>query len=74
MKQPRDPKTKQELLQREQPGYYPYFSTLSQKEHWDEATRVIIEHRIEKKETLPFFYSKRSANAVCRIRLPFASD
>ncbi|HEY5382147.1 MAG TPA: gluconate 2-dehydrogenase subunit 3 family protein [Acidobacteriaceae bacterium] len=42
----RDPATGAALPQREQPGYYPGFSTLSQKKYWDATTRKVVEERV----------------------------
>ena len=44
---PVNPKTGEPLLPRDQPGYYPGFSTLSQKEFWDQATRNLVLARVE---------------------------
>ena len=44
---PRDPATDEPLQPTPQPGYYPGFSTMSQKAFWDEATRNVITKRVE---------------------------
>ncbi len=49
-----DPITGQPL-QRDQPGYYPGFSTLGQKKYWDEATRTVVLQRVEKIPLIRFF-------------------
>ncbi|MES1208550.1 MAG: gluconate 2-dehydrogenase subunit 3 family protein [Pseudomonadota bacterium] len=38
-----------------QPGYYPGYSTLSQREFWDEATRREVLHRVETLPRIRFF-------------------
>lgn len=67
-----DPRTGQPLPPRAQPGYYPNFSTLSQKDFWDEATRNKILARVE--NIPPFrFFSAEEADlmvAVCDRIIP----
>jgi hypothetical protein len=57
---------------RQQPGYYPGYSTLSQKNFWDEATRKVIVARVE--NVPPFrFFSEAEARlliAVCDRIVP----
>src|SRR6185437_13671747 len=43
---PRDPVTQEPIPPRQQPGYYPGFNTLSQRRYWDEATRRVVEERV----------------------------
>lgn len=50
-----DPHTGESLAPRAQPGYYPGFSTLSQQEFWDEATRSCIVARVEQVPPIRFF-------------------
>lgn len=50
-----DPKTGQSLARRDQPGYYPRFSTLGQKKYWDETTRQVVVDRVEKAKPIRFF-------------------
>ncbi len=52
---PVDPKTGEPLEPRAQPGYYPGFNTLQQKNFWDEATRKIVLARVEKIPPIRFF-------------------
>ncbi len=52
---PIDPTTGRPLLPRAQPGYYPGFSTLSQQDAWDEATRVVVLTRVERVPPIRFF-------------------
>lgn len=42
-----DPKTGAPLKPRQQPGYYPGFSTMKQQKYWDEATRKVVVERVE---------------------------
>lgn len=44
---PRDPATGEALPPREQPGYYPGFSTLSQQSFWDDTTRKLVDKRVK---------------------------
>jgi hypothetical protein len=50
-----NPITDAPLTKREQPGYYPGFSTLKQKRYWDAATRKVIEERVSKQKPIRFF-------------------
>lgn len=52
---PRDPKTGEALAPRQQPGYYPGFSTMSQSPFWEEATRDVIDKRVESPPRRTFF-------------------
>lgn len=49
------PTTGTSLSKREQPGYYPGFSTLKQKRYWDAATRKVIEERVSTQKSIRFF-------------------
>jgi len=40
---------------RVQPGYYPGYSTLSQRNFWDEATRKLIDKRVNEIPSIRFF-------------------
>ncbi len=42
-------------VQRDQPGYYPGFSTLSQQAFWDDATRRLVLERMTKSIPIRFF-------------------
>lgn len=42
----RDGATGKPMKPREQPGYYPGFSTLKQKGYWDATTRQVVEKRV----------------------------
>ena len=50
-----NPSTGLPLAKREQPGYYPGFSTLKQKRYWDATTRGVIEQRVSEKKPIRFF-------------------
>ena len=63
---PREPKTGRALAPREQPGYYPGFSTLGQKNYWDAATRDVVLERVHR--TLPIrFFTKDEAKTMRSI-------
>ncbi|MDQ2841167.1 MAG: gluconate 2-dehydrogenase subunit 3 family protein [Acidobacteriota bacterium] len=51
-----------------QPGYYPGFSTISQRKYWDEATRIVIEDRVYNLPPIRFF------NDVERITMTAIAD
>lgn len=52
---PRSARTGEPLLPREQPGYYPGYSTLDQRGAWDKATRQLVLQRVESPPPLRFF-------------------
>ncbi len=52
---PRNPDTGEPLPQTQHPGYYPRYSTLSQKKFWDEATRNLVVMRVEQPPTIRYF-------------------
>jgi hypothetical protein len=54
-KLPIDAKTGEVIAPRAQPGYYPGFSTLSQRDFWDEATRKVVLDRVERIPEITFF-------------------
>jgi Gluconate 2-dehydrogenase subunit 3 len=60
------------VRQRKQPGYYPGYSTLSQKAYWDAATRAEIESRVEKVPAIRFFTDQELPliTAVCERVIP----
>src|SRR6185437_5104592 len=51
---PVDPATNRPLPPREQPGYYPGFSTLGQQNFWDEATRKVVLTRVHEVPPIRF--------------------
>ena len=52
---PRDPLSGRERPAVRQPGYYPGYSTLSQRKYWDAATRNMITDRVESPPPMQFF-------------------
>ncbi|MGB9416725.1 MAG: gluconate 2-dehydrogenase subunit 3 family protein [Acidobacteriaceae bacterium] len=52
---PRDPVTDEPKLPTDQPGYYPGYSTMSQKAFWDEATRKLLTMRVEQPSSIRYF-------------------
>jgi hypothetical protein len=60
------------IEQRRQPGYYPRYSTLSQRKFWDAATRETIEKRVNDIPPLRFFSpaEEPTIRAVCDRILP----
>jgi hypothetical protein len=63
----RDPATGAALPQREQPGYYPGFSTLSQKKYWDAATRKVVEERVSRQKPIRFFTPAEAATMLAVV-------
>jgi Gluconate 2-dehydrogenase subunit 3 len=68
----RDPKTGEPIPPRIQPGYYPGYSTLSQKGFWDAATREIVLSRLEPPPPIRFFSGEevRLLECICDHVLP----
>lgn len=60
------------IEQREQPGYYPGFSTLAQQGFWDAATRATVLKRLEPPPPVRFFTAEeeRTMQAVTERLLP----
>ena len=50
-----DPATGKALPPRDQPGYYPGYSTLSQQKYWDATTRKVVVDRATKTKPIRFF-------------------
>ncbi len=69
---PVDPSTGKPLEPRAQPGYYPGYHTLSQKDFWDEATRKTVLERVEKIPPIRFFTPEETLlmKAICDRILP----
>lgn len=67
-----DPATGEPLARRRQPGYYPGFSTLSQKAYWDAATRDLVVNRVEHTPPIRFFTPEeaRTMEAVVDRLIP----
>lgn len=51
----RDAKTGEPIPPRQQPGYYPGFSTLGQRAFWDAKTREVVEDRVYNVPPIRFF-------------------
>src|SRR6185437_8902390 len=64
---PIDPATHKPIPPRAQPGYYPGFSTLGQKNFWDEATRELVLQRVNEAPPIRFFRPEEAdlLKAVC---------
>ena len=60
------------LPQRDQPGYYPGFSTVGQNKYWDATTRRVILERMTKQTEIRFFSPEeaRTLSAVLDRILP----
>lgn len=69
---PFDRITGKEIRDREQPGYYPGFSTLGQKNKWDQATRDVVVNRVKETPSPRFFTAEEAAllDAVIARVLP----
>lgn len=52
---PRHPETGESLPRTSQPGYYPGFQTLSQRDFWDDATRRLVDSRVRDVPPIGFF-------------------
>lgn len=52
---PLDPATNEPMRPTAQPGYYPGYSTMSQKAFWDEATRNLTTMRVEQPPPIRYF-------------------
>jgi hypothetical protein len=68
----RDATTGQPMTPRDQPGYYPGFSTLKQQGYWDSTTRAVVLKRMEQSSPLRFFTEQeaRTMLAVTARVLP----
>jgi hypothetical protein len=60
------------VKQRKQPGYYPGYSTLSQRSYWDAATRAEVENRVYNVPEIRFFSDEELPliAAVCDCIVP----
>lgn len=56
---PRNP-SGEPLAPSEQPGYYPGYSTLSQKAYWDQATRDLVVNRVEHTPSIRYFNAEQA--------------
>lgn len=62
-----DPATGEPLPKRDQPGYYPGFSTLSQKRYWDATTRALVEERVSRQKPIRFFTPAEAATMLAVV-------
>jgi hypothetical protein len=69
---PVEPNTKRPLGPMRQPGYYPGFSTMGQRNFWDAATREMVEKRVYEVPNIRFFTPEELPlmQAVCDRILP----
>lgn len=69
---PVDPQTRKQIGPLAQPGYYPGFSTLSQRKFWDAKTRQVVLDRVNNVPEIRFFNPEeaRLLKAVCDRVLP----
>lgn len=56
----REPETGDALSPKQQPGYYPGFSTLAQQKYWDAATRMVVSRRITHALEIRFFNAEEA--------------
>lgn len=68
----RNAKTGQPMPPVKQPGYYPGYSTLGQRNFWDAATRRVVEERVYKIPQIRFFTAEELPliTAICNRILP----
>jgi hypothetical protein len=71
-RRPIDPRSGSPLPPREQPGYYPGFSTLAQQSFWDAATRSVVLDRVHDVPEPRHFSAEqlRLLEAICAHVLP----
>ena len=62
---PIDPVSGEPIDLRAQPGYYPGYSTLKQKDHWDEATKAKVLKRVCEVPPLRFFSETEAVVLQC---------
>ena len=67
-----DPTTGKRMPPVKQPGYYPGFITLSQRNYWDATTRDLVETRVSQVPPIRFFTPEElpTITAVCERILP----
>jgi Gluconate 2-dehydrogenase subunit 3 len=57
---PVNPNTGEPLPPTPQPGYYSGYSTMSQEAFWDEATRDVVEQRVEQLPSIRYFTTEQA--------------
>ena len=62
-----DPETGAVLGEREQPGYYAGFSTLSQQKYWDATTRKVVLERATQSKPIRFFNPDEARTMVAVV-------
>lgn len=69
---PINPVTRDPITPMARPGYYPGYSTLSQKNYWDEATRKVVLERVNDVPAIRFFSAEEAQllSAVCNRIVP----
>jgi hypothetical protein len=69
---PLDPATGRPRKPMDHPGYYPGYSTLSQQNYWDAATRKVVLERVKNVPSIRFFTPDEAEllKAVCDRVLP----
>ena len=58
---PRDSASGEPLPPTPQPGYYPGFSTMSQKNFWEDATRKVVTMRVEQPPPIRYFTPEQAS-------------
>jgi hypothetical protein len=68
----RDVRSRELLMPKQQPGYYPGFSTLAQERFWDAATRLVVHKRLRDRPEIRFFdeAEARTMRAVVERVMP----
>jgi hypothetical protein len=56
---PRDPATGEPLAPTQTPGYYPGYSTMSQRKFWDAATRDVVTTRVDQPPPIRYFSAEQ---------------
>jgi hypothetical protein len=71
-REPSRPEAGKNLVPRLQPGYYPDYDVLREKAFWDEATRKVVQERMEKIPSFRFFNTGEATllTAVCNRIIP----
>jgi hypothetical protein len=67
-----DLRTGKAMMPKQQPGYYPGFSTLAQERFWDVATRLVVHKRMREQKPIRFFdeAEARTMRAVVERIIP----
>ena len=67
-----DARSGKPLMPKQQPGYYPGFSTMAQERFWDAATRMVVHKRMREQKPIRFFdqADARTMRAVVERIMP----